>query len=56
MTRKEHIEIHKFLHRNLDLLVADFISCTKNLPSDTSIMKLMEWSHAQTIKPSKEKI
>ena len=51
MTRKEHIQTHKGLHRILDLLVADFIATTERLPSETSVMELMSWSHKQTENP-----
>ena len=52
MTREEHKERHKILHKELDELVADFISHTKSLPSRASIMDLMEWSHKQTKTPT----
>ena len=45
---KEHIERHKLLHKMLDELVADFISNTNKLPSQTTILELMKWSHEQT--------
>jgi len=51
MTEQEHIERHEELHRMLDELIADFIQHTGKLPSQTSILELMEWSHRQTIKP-----
>lgn len=51
MEKKEHIERHKELHKYLDELSADFISHTKKLVSETTIMELMEWSYQQTIKP-----
>lgn len=46
---------HIMLHRYLDELVADMIQNTENLPSQTSILDLMEWSHKQTIKPDTKK-
>ncbi len=42
-----HKKRHKFLHECLGELVADFISHTKELPSETTVMRLMEWSNAQ---------
>lgn len=51
MNREEHIERHKELHNKLDELVADFISTTNNLPSKTTLMDFMAWSHEQTINP-----
>jgi hypothetical protein len=51
MTREEHIARHKELHRMLDELVADFISCTGKMPSKSTVMELMEWSCAQTTDP-----
>jgi len=52
MTKEEHIERHKLLHQCLDELVADFITHTGVLPSKTSVMELMTWSHEQTINPT----
>jgi len=51
-TREELIQIHKDLHNSLDILIADFISQTRNTLTDTSLMELIEWSHQQTINPS----
>ena len=55
MTKEEHIEAHKGLHRNFDSLIADFIHHTGKLPSKTTLMELMEWSHQQTIDPTEVK-
>ncbi len=52
MTKAEHIQIHKDLHKHFDRLLADWISETGNMLSDHSIMELVEWSHQQTINPS----
>lgn len=52
MDAKEHKERHAYLHRCLDELVADYIGHTNNLPSETSVMQLMNWSYTQTIKPT----
>jgi len=51
MTREEHIERHKMLHKYFDELAADFMSKTGNLCSQSTIGDLMKWSHAQTIEP-----
>ncbi len=55
MEFKEHKARHKELHEALDELVADFITHNKDkeyLPSKVSVMKLMEWSHSQTLNPT----
>ena len=52
MTEKEHLKRHKMLHENLDELVAEFIMYTKALPSRSTVMELIEWSHQQTVLPS----
>ncbi len=54
MDREEHKARHQLLHRELDELLADFISHTKALPSKTTIMELVEWSHGQTINPTED--
>ena len=53
MTREQHIEVHKGLHRNLDLLIADFIRHHSNYKSmlETTLKELMEWSYKQTMDP-----
>jgi len=50
----EHRQRHEILHKELDELVADFISQTKALPSNTTVMQLMKWSFEQTINPTGE--
>ena len=52
MTPEEHKQKHKELHRALDELLADFIEQTGLLPSDTSILTLVQWSYGQTIIPT----
>ena len=47
-----HKERHEFLHKCFDELLADFINHTQGLPSRTTLMDFMEWSHSQTIKPT----
>lgn len=54
MDKKQHIARHKLLHREFDELIADFIGHTERLPSQTTVMELMEWSHEQTILPTEE--
>ena len=54
MTKEEHIKRHKKLHRALDELSADFMAKTGNLCSNSTIMDLMKWSHAQTIETDVE--
>lgn len=52
MTREEHKKRHRQLHRYLDELVGDFIQHTEGLPSKTTVLELMEWSHVQTEDPT----
>lgn len=52
MTKEEHRQRHIELHKKLDELIADFISQTNYLPSQTSIHTLMSWSFEQTKNPT----
>lgn len=52
MTKEEHIERHKLLHRYFDELVADWIGHTTGLPSKHTIYELMRWSYQQTLNPT----
>ena len=54
MNKLQHKQRHIKLHRSLDELLADFFLHTKGLPSTTTLMELMRWSHEQTICPTKE--
>jgi len=45
---EEHKERHKTLHKCFDELIADFISETGRMPSETTVMDLIEWSYKQT--------
>ena len=54
MNKEEHIEHHKKLHASLDELSADHIRHTNKVPSETTLMELMKWSHEQTINPTEE--
>lgn len=49
---EEHKARHLALHAALDELVGDYISQTNRLPSKTTVMELLKWSHAQTQRPT----
>lgn len=51
LTPEQHKQRHVELHRALDELVADFITHTGKLPSKSTLIELMEWSHKQTQEP-----
>jgi hypothetical protein len=54
MNKKEHIKRHKMLHAMLDELLADCITHNRSFfPSKNTVMDLLEWSHQQTISPTK---
>jgi hypothetical protein len=46
-----HKKRHVILHKYLDELIADFINHTHKLPSETTLIELMEWSNKQQINP-----
>lgn len=52
MNKSDHIKAHKQLHHQLDVLVANFIQCTKKLPSNTTLGDFMAWSYLQTVNPT----
>ena len=53
ITKGEHRKVHEDLHKSLDQLVADFLTHNRTkLPTDTTVMELMEWSHLQTKNPT----
>jgi hypothetical protein len=53
MTRDEHRERHVLLHQMLDELIADYLAHVREArPSNTTLMQLMKWSHAQTQEPA----
>lgn len=54
MNKEEHKKRHISLHHSFDELLADYIDHTGNLPSQTTVMDLLKWSHEQTLNP-KEK-
>jgi len=51
VTKKEHKQRHEELHKALDELVADWLGNTKNLPSASTVMQLLQWSSKQARKP-----
>ena len=51
MTKNEHKKRHENLHKAFDELLADWIANTQNLPSKTTVLQLMEWSHKQELAP-----
>lgn len=52
MTKDEHKQRHVELHAALDELVSDFINFTGKLPTQTTVSALVEWSYAETLKPT----
>lgn len=52
--RESHKKTHEILHQMFDELVADFIEHTGRLPSETTVMELIQWSHEQTKNPSEK--
>ena len=55
MDKETHKNIHKDLHENLDMLLADFITHTGKFPSKTTILEFLRWSSQQTINPTDPK-
>lgn len=50
MTPEEHHQRHMLLHAMFDELVADYFSAKPgSLPSKTTVLELLQWSHEQTI-------
>ena len=52
MKFKEHVQRHKESHQTFNELLDDFMLHTKKLPSKTTLMEFMEWSHSQIFNPS----
>lgn len=52
MTHEEHKQRHAELNQALDELVADFITQTGKIPSQTTVMELMTWAHDQMLNPT----
>ena len=51
MNEKEHKGRHEELHKYLEELVVDFMQTGKDL-SATTVIELLDWSFAQTKKPT----
>ena len=50
---EEHRRRHVELHHHLDELVGDYLTWNRNkVPSNTTVMELIVWSHQQTLEPS----
>ncbi len=54
MTKEEHIERHRELHKALDELVADYLTQAKGGNTASSIYGLMVWAYNQTSNPTGE--
>lgn len=54
MTKGEHIKRHLKLHKYFDELLADFIRHTNGVPSKSTLLELLKWSHSQTINPTEK--
>jgi hypothetical protein len=52
MTPEEHKDRHILLHQHFDELLADFIWQTDSLPSQTTLLELINWSYQQTLEPT----
>lgn len=48
---EEHKKWHRKAHLYLDTLIADWLSCTEELPSEASVLTLMQWSAKQMTNP-----
>lgn len=52
MDKQKHIKRHVLLHKRFDELLADFLDNNRmKLPSNTTALELMQWSHKQTESP-----
>ena len=52
MTKEEHIEKHKLLHKYLDELLGDFILCNRDKHIESPIYDLLKWAYEQTLNPT----
>ena len=52
MPLEKHRARHVLLHKELDELIADFIRHTGGLPSKTTLLEFLNWSHLQTLRPT----
>lgn len=48
----EHKATHVALHRALDELIADYLAHGGKVPSQATVLELMEWSHRQSLRPT----
>ena len=53
---EEHKKRHILLHKHMDELVADYMSHTNKMPSQTNLMELIEWSCEQTKNPTESEV
>lgn len=52
--KQAHQNRHKELYNNLDELYADYLAQhTGKLPSNTTVLELLQWSYQQTKEPTK---
>ena len=53
MTNEEHAERHTKLHHSLDELLADYLTHGPGnpMPTETSVIQLLNWSAAQAKNP-----
>ena len=54
MTTDEHKACHVRLHKQLDELVADWITHVPKASINRPLIDFMQWSHEQTIEPTEE--
>lgn len=53
MNKEQHAKHHSTLHRHLDELMADYLMFNPGkVPSNTTVLELMQWSYIQTTEPS----
>jgi hypothetical protein len=56
LSLEEHQKRHVLLHGAFDELVADFLEHHREkMPSTTTVMELMQWSHRQTQEPTERR-
>ena len=53
---EEHTQRHIELHKKLDELVADWIRHTNKLPSKSTVIELITWSHQQCVNPMEKNV
>ncbi|MBU0599120.1 hypothetical protein KKF61_09135 [Patescibacteria group bacterium] len=55
MTKEEHIERHKELHKKLGELVADWLGGEpEHFLEDLTVLDLLDWSKQQTVEPEND--